>query len=63
MRSVVRSGCMTLALAASLIAGLAVTQAASGNELIASFRSLNSACRGEVGAQMSWHRCGPDSLR
>lgn len=96
MRSVVRSGCMTLTLAASLIAGLAVTQAASGNELIASFRSLNSACRGgsgddprtqracaerdrvasalqqagycygrrgEVGAQMIWHRCGPDSLR
>jgi hypothetical protein len=79
-----------------MLAGAAVAQAPSGDELLARYRSLNSACRGgsgddprtqqacverdrvvaalqrsgychgrrgQIGAQMSWHRCGPDSLR
>lgn len=99
MRGIMRSGYAVLALAAlgmGAIAAMAQAQAQSGDELIASYRSLNSACRGgsgddprtqtacaerdrvvarlqqagycygrrgQVGAQMSWHRCGPDSLR
>ena len=85
-----------LVLTASMIAGAAMAQAMSEDELLADYRSLNSACRGgsgddprtqracaerdrivaalqqagycygrrgQVGAQMSWHRCGADSLR
>lgn len=96
MRSVARSGYAALGLAAGMIAGAAIAQAQSADELIASYRVLNSACRGgsgddprtqkacaerdrivaglqqagycygrrgQVGAQMSWHRCGLDSLR
>lgn len=94
MPGFVRSGCVALVLAASMIAGVAVAQ--SGDALIARYSSLNSACRGgsgdsprtqracaerdqvvaalqqagycygrrgQIGAQMSWHRCGADSLR
>lgn len=96
MRGVMRSGYAALALAAGMIAGATMAQAQSADELIASYRALNSACRGgsgddprtqkacaerdrvvtglqlagycygrrgQVGAQMSWHRCGLDSLR
>lgn len=96
MASLVRSGYAALALAAGMIAGATIAQAQSADELIASYRALNSACRGgsgddprtqkacaergravtglqqagycygqrgQVGAQMNWHRCGPDSLR
>jgi hypothetical protein len=96
MGSLVRSGYAALALAAGMIAGATMAQAQSADELIASYRALNSACRGgsgddprtqracverdhavaalqkagycygrrgQVGAQMSWHRCGADSLR
>lgn len=92
----VRSGYVALALAAGMIAGATMAQAQPADELIASYRALNSACRGgsgddprtqkacverdrvvaglqqagycygrrgQIGAQMSWHRCGPDSLR
>lgn len=85
-----------LVLVAGMVAGAAMAQALSGDELLASYRSLNSACRGgsgddprtqracaerdrvvsalqqagycygrrgQIGAQMSWHRCGADSLR
>ena len=96
MRSLRWSGRAALVLAASLAVGVALAQAPSGDELIASYNVLNSRCRGgsgddarthkaraerdrvvaalqlagycfghrgQVGAQMSWHRCGPDSLR
>lgn len=96
MRDVVRPGYVVLALAAGMLAGVAMAQAQSVDELIASYRALNSACRGgsgddprtqkacaerdravtglqqagycygrrgQIGAQMSWHRCGADSLR
>lgn len=97
MRNFLRPGGMAaLALAAGMIVGTASAQTPAVDELLASYGSLNSACRGgsgddprtqracaerdrvvsalqragycygrrgQVGAQMSWHRCGPDSLR
>lgn len=96
MRGVARSGYVALVLAAIMVAGIAMAQVQSGDELIANYRALNSICRGgsgddprtqkacaerdrvvaglqqagychgrrgQIGAQMSWHRCGADSLR
>lgn len=96
MRGRGRSGYAALFLVAGMVAGAATAQAQSADELIASYRKLNSACRGgsgddprtqkacaerdrivaglqrvgycygrrgQIGAQMSWHRCGADSLQ